>query len=101
MNFSNALSRFRLVAFVEGCSWIFLSLIAEPIKYFGNDKPMKISGMIHGILFIIFVVALINVWKERKWKFSRALVAFLWSFVPFGMFVFDRSLKREQLVSAQ
>jgi hypothetical protein len=32
----------------------------------------------------------------RKWPPRRALRGFLYSLVPFGVFVFDRSLVREE-----
>jgi hypothetical protein len=43
------------------------------------------------------VLALIRVSVARAWPFSRSLLAFMSSIVPFGTFVFDRSLRREIL----
>ena len=98
MNLKTALGRFRLIAFAEGCSYLILLLIAMPLKYIAHiPEPVKYTGWLHGLLFVLFGIALLQVWIERRWKFSRALIAFISSLVPFGTFIFDRSLKQEQL----
>ena len=48
-------SIFRLIAILEGISYILL-LIATPIKYLlDNDQYVKALGMPHGMLFIIYI----------------------------------------------
>jgi integral membrane protein len=97
MNLHTSIGRLRLIGFIEACSYLFLLFVAEPIKFItGNKAPMKVSGMIHGVLVVLFMIALINVWYVHKWKISRAVIALLWSLVPFGTFIFDRSLRKEQ-----
>lgn len=87
---------FRKVAFVEGLSYLILLFVAMPLKY-AWDMPLavRIVGMIHGILFILYVWVLIRVWIDRNWTFGRAAIAGIASLVPFGTMVFDPSLKRE------
>ena len=71
--------------------------MAMPLKYMAHiPEPVKIAGWVHGILFLLFGIALIQVWYDRKWKFLKALIAFIASLLPFGTFVFDRYLKKEQ-----
>ena len=67
-----------------------------PLKYLA-DLPLavRIVGSVHGVLFLIFMVALYRAGSERGWPFRRWLTAFVSSLVPFGTFVFDRSLRRE------
>ena len=90
---------FRIVAIAEGVSFLVLLGIAMPLKYF-MDMPMavKIVGYIHGFLFIAFVAMAWNVKNELNknavW-FAKALLA---SLLPFGTFVLDRSLKKEELL---
>jgi integral membrane protein len=91
-----ALRQLRLVALVEGASFLALLFVAMPLKYLvGLPLAVRIVGSIHGVLFIAFVLALIRVSVARAWPFSRSLLAFVASIVPFGTFVFDRSLRRE------
>ena len=48
---------YRLTAFLEGVSYILLLLIAVPIKYLLNEAfYVKILGMPHGILFILYIL---------------------------------------------
>jgi integral membrane protein len=51
--------------------------------------------MLHGLLFVVFVGSLFEVALKRGWSPARWGLAFVSSLVPFGTFVFDRSLKRE------
>ena len=48
---------FRIVAFLEGVSYILLLFIAVPIKYWGGDDQwVKLLGMPHGVLFILYIL---------------------------------------------
>jgi len=104
VNFSTALGRLRIMGLLEGISWAFL-LTAMFLKYgpgLSDDThahgklAVTIVGSIHGGLFVIYLIAVINAWIVRKWPFSRAWLAGLASLPPFGTFLFDVSLKREQ-----
>ncbi|WP_438021032.1 DUF3817 domain-containing protein [Sorangium sp. So ce315] len=91
-----ALRQLRLVAIVEGVSYILLLFIAMPLKYLA-DLPLavRIVGSAHGLLFVLFLVALLRAAVARQWSLGRSSLAFVSSIVPFGTFVFDRSLQRE------
>ncbi|MEX1187984.1 MAG: DUF3817 domain-containing protein [Bacteroidia bacterium] len=96
MNFSDPLYRFRIIAIAEGWSFLFLLFVAMPLKYMADlPLPVKVGGWIHGLLFVAFGFSLISVWIDRKWKFSKVLLAFICSLLPFGTFWFDRRLKQE------
>ena len=96
MNLDTSLGRFRLIALLEGISYILLVFIAMPLKY-GADWPygVKCVGWAHGLLFVLYCVALLQVWIERGWSFWKAAWAFILSLVPFGTFYLERSLKKE------
>ena len=86
----------RLVAFTEGVSFLILLFVAMPLKYLaGLPMAVRIVGMAHGVLFIVFVLMLIWVSIARAWPARRWLLAFVSSIAPFGMLFFDRSLRRE------
>ena len=63
------LKLFRVIAFFEGVSYILLLFIAVPIKY-GFDDPtyVKLLGMPHGILFMIYIIFSFIVNKKLKWN---------------------------------
>ena len=51
------LKLFRVIAFFEGISYILLLFIAVPIKYIFDDPTyVKLLGMPHGILFMIYII---------------------------------------------
>ena len=91
-----ALRQLRLVAFLEGSSFVILLFVAMPLKYLaGLALAVRIAGSIHGALFIWFVVALYRAARNRDWPRRRSVTAFVASILPFGTFVFDASLRRE------
>ena len=88
---------FRIIAIAEGISFLILLGIAMPLKYFMHmPMAVKICGYIHGFLFIAFVALAWNVknelLKNAAW-FAKALLA---SLLPFGTFLLDKSLKKEE-----
>ena len=91
-----ALRQFRLVALLEGSSFLILLFIAMPLKYLvGLPLAVRIMGNVHGLLFLMFIAALYRAGRQRDWPLRRSLLAFVSSIVPFGTFIFDRSLRRE------
>jgi len=80
---------------VEGLSTLFLFFVAMPMKYM-YDQPMAvtIAGMVHGFLFIGFVMLLII----GKIKIPLSTKLFIWGLVgavvPFGPFIVDIPLYR-------
>jgi integral membrane protein len=91
-----ALRQLRLVAFLEGTSFVVLIFIAMPLKYLaGLPLAVRIVGSVHGALFLLFLAVLYRAGRARGWPRRRWLIAFVSSVVPFGTFLFDRSLRRE------
>ncbi|MBO9613740.1 MAG: DUF3817 domain-containing protein [Dyadobacter sp.] len=86
----SALGRLRIIAFLEGISFIVLLGVAMPLKYFaGIPQAVRVAGMAHGVLFILFVLLLIQVATEKSWSFKKSALSFLSSLVPFGTFYAD------------
>jgi integral membrane protein len=97
----NELKQFRWVALLEGLSFVLLLFVAMPLKYWaGLPLAVRIVGSVHGLLFVAFLAALFRAALERDWPMRRWGLALLSSLVPFGTFVFDRSLRRELLEAA-
>jgi len=100
MFFQSALGRLRLAALAEGVSYLILLGIAMPLKYaFGLPLAVRLVGSLHGLLFIVFGAALLSAWHSRRWPIRRPVLVFISSLIPFGAFLMDRSLKREQSAS--
>lgn len=100
MFFHSPLGRLRLAALAEGVSYLVLLGIAMPLKYaYGLPLAVRLVGSLHGLLFLVFGAALLAAWHNRRWPIQRPAIVFLSSLIPFGAFVMDRSLKREQIAS--
>ena len=99
--FTTALGRLRLIGFLEGLSYLVLLGIAMPLKYY-FDQPMAVRhvGMAHGVLFVLYVVAVFHAAFVRKWSFLKVLWALLASLIPFGTFYLERQLVREECEAA-
>jgi integral membrane protein len=90
------IGRLRVIGFIEGVSYLVLLGIAMPLKYMaGMPMAVRIVGSIHGGLFVLFCVALAHVWLAAGWSIWRAAGVFIASLIPFGTFVIDGRLKRE------
>ena len=82
---------YRLTAFLEGVSYILLLFIAVPIKYLINEALfVKILGMPHGILFILYILFSIIAKIKYNWNFRKFLVISIASLIPFGTFYIDK-----------
>jgi integral membrane protein len=51
--------------------------------------------MIHGVLFILYVLFLADAWNRSKWGFKKGALYFVRSVLPTGGFFADRKLRRE------
>jgi len=89
------LRRFRLIGLIEGLSYLTLLFLAMPMKYMmGEPIYVKIVGMIHGMLFIIFVLAQASLSAKYKFKIRENAIFFIASLIPFGTFFTDSKLKK-------
>jgi integral membrane protein len=87
---STPVGRFRAIAFVEGLSFLVLLLVAMPMKYIGgNPEPVKYTGWVHGVLYILYAIAGFQAMVARKWPWTEALRGFIASILPAGTFVYD------------
>ena len=90
---------FRIVAFLEGLSYLLLLFIAVPVKYINGDPQyVKLLGMPHGLLFVAYIVLAIWIKPDFKWTNKEFLIILLASIIPFGTFYIERKyLKRNAL----
>lgn len=99
---STALSRLRIIGFLEAVSYLLLLGVAMPLKYFA-DQPLAVRyvGMAHGILFIAYLLALVPVALDQRWSLKTIVGGVLASLLPGGPFVFDAKVLRPLLVENQ
>ena len=90
-----ALGRLRIIAFIEGCSYLLLGFTMI-LKYkFSMPQPNYVVGLAHGILFVLYIVLLLQVSFLHRWSIIKILMAFLASLIPFGTFYADKVIFRK------
>lgn len=91
------LGRLRLVGFWEGISFLVLLGVAMPLKYLaGLPQAVRVVGMAHGVLFILYVLVTIQAAMEYDWPWKRTALVLLASVLPAGPFVVDAKILREE-----
>lgn len=92
-----ALGRLRVIGWWEGVSFLLLLGIAMPLKYFA-DSPgaVRVVGMAHGLLFVLYVLAAIHAALEHEWSWKRLGLVLLASVLPAGPFIVDARLLRDE-----
>ncbi len=89
------LKAFRITAFLEGLSYILLLFVAVPVKYMlGNESLVKILGMPHGLLFVLYIIFAFWLKPDSKWTTKEFLLILVASLIPFGTFYIDRKYLR-------
>jgi integral membrane protein len=91
---ASALRRLRLVSAPEAVSFLLL-LVCSVLKRTTDFNAVPAMGMIHGILFILYVIFWADSWNRARWDLKTAALYFVLSVLPTGGFFAERKLKRE------
>ena len=82
---------FRIIAFLEGVSYILLMTFGLYFKYrLNDDSYVKLLGMPHGILFILYIIFAFLLRKKENWNLLNFSIILFASLIPFGTFYIDR-----------
>ncbi|RYF74885.1 MAG: DUF3817 domain-containing protein [Cytophagaceae bacterium] len=93
--FNSPKIRLRLVGFAEGLSFLILVFIAVPLKRIGgHPEAVQVVGPIHGLLFVMYVLTVIQAKTEYNWPLGKTLLALLASVIPGGTFYADHKIFR-------
>lgn len=87
----NSVKAFRLISSMEAISFLVLLGIAMPLKYIWDMPGMVQSiGWIHGLLFVLYIIGALVMYKKFKWSLSILAIVMLCSLLPFGPFYAER-----------
>jgi len=82
---------------IEGYSYLLLLLVAMPLKYIWDiPEWVRIIGMVHGVLFVIFMVMIFLMIQKKVFSLSKGIIAFLLSLVPFGTFFLHKLIDEKK-----
>ncbi len=86
-------SKFRMLGLIEASSLLVLLFIAMPLKYLaGIPEAVRVVGMIHGLLFVVYCLGAQVLRNELQWSQYKVALAVFISCIPLGPFLFDRKL---------
>lgn len=89
MNIKTPIGRLRLLAVLEGISFLLFA-ITMPLKYgLQIPEPNFYVGMAHGWLFILYVIFCIQNILLHRWGFKVSILSLAASLIPFGTFYAD------------
>lgn len=74
---------FRTVAIAEAVTWTGL-LVGMFLKYVTETTELgvRVFGMLHGVVFVAYVVTTAVVWVDRRWSAGRGLLALVAAVPP-------------------
>ena len=85
---------FLQVGRVEGLSLLLLFFFAMPMKYlYGDPSYVKVVGMAHGVLFVVYVALAYVVYESNRWSLKLLAWCLVLSSLPFGTFYFERKYR--------
>jgi integral membrane protein len=91
-----ALRRMRIISVAEAVSFLVLLVFGSLLSRISSVNLVMPLGMIHGVLFILYVVQLADVWKRAGWSGGRVGFFLLLAVLPTGGFFGDRSIRRDE-----
>lgn len=102
----NPRTLFRTVAIAEAVSWALL-LVAMFFKWVLEAEPLGLEeggvpvfGMLHGVVFVVYVVVTIVTSRLLKWSARTTLLALAASIPPLFTWWFERWADRTGLLGS-
>lgn len=97
--FDSTLNCLRSIGTWEAISSIILFFLAVPLKYiWGEDLLIQPVGMVHGILWFVYVAMAITGQIKYNWGCKLTVLLTIASIVPAGPLIADAKLLRNYKV---
>ncbi|MEV7416951.1 DUF3817 domain-containing protein [Streptomyces sp. NPDC089919] len=93
---ASALHRLRLVSIPEALSFPALLIFGSLLSRISDINLVMPLGALHGVLFVLYAVFLLDVWQKAKWPLKKVGLFFLLAVIPFGGLYGDKVLKRDE-----
>jgi integral membrane protein len=90
-----ALLRYRIMAYIVGVGLLILVFIGVPLQYAAGEPAVaQIVGPIHGFLYIVYLLAAVDLARRARftlWQMAAMIGA---GFVPFVAFFIEHRVTR-------
>lgn len=91
MEKAKKIKTFKWISILEAMSLLLLLFLAMPLKYFFDLPQMvKVVGMAHGILFLVYIFGAFYMYRLLNWKLVDLIIAVVCSIIPFGPFYVEK-----------
>jgi len=84
---------FRTVSILEGLS--YLVILSVTFGLIGREWVFSL-GMVHGVLFVLYLVLSLIVSGKNEWSVLKWLILFIASVVPFAFVLVEVYLRKTQ-----
>ena len=90
-----ALLRFRIIAYTVGVGLVVLVFVGVPLNHLaGQEAVVAILGPLHGFLYIVYLLATVDLAFRCRWPLPRTVLVMLAGTIPFLSFVAERRVTR-------
>jgi integral membrane protein len=90
-----ALRRYRFMAYVVGTGLLILAFVGIPLQYgAGLPQVAQVVGIIHGAMYIVYLMAAVDLARRGGLKIVQLAMMVLAGFVPFVAFIVERKVTR-------
>jgi len=93
-------AKFRLTAYVEAASYLALLVGVVVLHGFGGPDLVSVLGPIHGLVFLVYFVLVLEVRKSQGWNGWKTILVIIASALPLGGFFVGRDLVDDDNVAA-
>lgn len=95
----DALTRYRVMAYVVGCLLVVLVCIGMPLEYWGgDDRLVSVAGVAHGWLYMLLIITAVDLGRRVRWPWWRIIVIALAGTIPFVTFVAEHYATKDARV---
>jgi integral membrane protein len=87
-----ALSRFRVTAYIVGVGLLALCFGLVMNVFFDQDQYSAVIGPVHGFLYIVYLLAIVDLALKARWSLKGTILVMLSGVVPVGSFFAERAV---------
>jgi integral membrane protein len=92
---TGALQAYRVMAFVTGSVLLFNCLVSIPLQVAGHPAVGHVGWTIHGGLFIVYCLSVLNLGIRDNWSLTRMVLVGLAGTIPVVTFVAEHRVRRQ------
>lgn len=87
---AGALLRYRVLAWIVGTALAILVFVGIPLQIAGHPGVVHVAGAIHGFLFIVYLLLIIDLARRVRLPVRHTLLTMAAGLVPVMTFVAER-----------